>query len=386
MSARPCPLCGYDAAVAPTSGHAAGRAARSAGGASAPGLCPHCGLAPRDRSLARRARGPLTGLVAGLAALPRGAYYLATTPRVKRWLVPPLVLTAVAFLLVFWGLWELVVPLVRHVQDGATGALPLPEGWWKDALDWLLGTAVVKALANLAAWAVFAVVAYLAASLTFSLVYETISGPFLDEIHGRLEERWFERNPRDAIHRPTSLPPGRCGWLTVYAGLPALLALALFAALSGPLAWAFLVVGVPAPFLVAARIEPEYGRWLVWVARLEGGTLWVSLKAVAVAGLVLLAFLPVQLIPGVGYVIFAAAAGFTTALSLMDIPFSRRQWSLRQRISFLVHHLPAVIAFGVVSSLLFVIPLLGPVVMVPAASAGGLWLICRLDKDCLLEG
>jgi uncharacterized protein involved in cysteine biosynthesis len=294
------------------------------------------------------------------------------------------VLTLLSFALVFWGLWHWIVPLVRHVQEGAVAELPLPEGWWKDGLHWLLGTAVMKFLSSLASWVLFGVVSYLAASLTFSLVYEAISGPFLDEIHGRLEERWFGRNPRDAIQRPTDLSPGRCGWITVFAGAPALVALALWFTLDGPWAWALLLIGVPAPFLLAARLVPEYGRWLVWVGRLEGGTLWVSLKAMAVAGMILVAFLPVQLfLPGVGSVFFAAAAGFTTALSLMDIPCSRRQWSLRQRVTFLIYHLPAVTTFGIVASLLFVIPVIGPILMVPAASAGGLWLICKLDKDCL---
>lgn len=376
MSAQPCPLCGYDAAVIPDSG----------GGprGSGPGLCPHCELSPRDSSLAARPKGIFSGVASGLAALPRGAFYLATTPRVKRWLIPPLILTVVTFALVFWGLWELIVPLVHRVQTGATESLPLPEGWMTDGVEWLLRSAAVKLLSNLGAWALFGVVSYLAASLTFSLVYETISGPFLDEIHGRLEERWFVHNPRDAIQRPVTLPPGRCGWITVYAGVPALLLLVVAILASGPLALAVLLLAVPAPFVIAARAVPEYGRWLAWVARLEGGTLWISLKAMAIAAVVLLAFLPVQLIPGFGQLVFAAAAGFTTALSLMDIPFSRRQWSVRQRISFLLHHLPAVTAFGIVSSLLFVIPLIGPILMVPAASAGGLWLICRLDKQHLI--
>ena len=117
----------------------------------------------------------------------------------------------------------------------------------------------------------------------------------------------------------------------------------------------------------------EYGRWLAWIVRLEGGTLWVSLKALAVAGLVLLLFLPLQfLVPGVGQLLFVGAAGFTTALSLLDIPFSRRQWSLRQRLRFLTGQLPAVVTFGGVASLVFVIPLIGPLLMVPAASVGRL--------------
>jgi hypothetical protein len=41
------------------------------------------------------------------------------------------------------------------------------------------------------------------------------------------------------------------------------------------------------------------------------------------------------------------------------------------------------LTFGVVASLVFLVPVMGPVVMVPAASIGGLWLLVRLDKDGL---
>ena len=83
---------------------------------------------------------------------------------------------------------------------------------------------------------------------------------------------------------------------------------------------------------------------------------------------------------GLGSFLFGFLAGFPTALTLLDIPFSRRQWSTAQRISFIRKNFLPVIAFGAVSGLLFVIPLIGPLVMVPSASVGGLWLICRLDK------
>ena len=33
--------------------------------------------------------------------------------------------------------------------------------------------------------------------------------------------------------------------------------------------------------------------------------------------------------------------------------------------------------------LLLAIPVLGPILMVPAASLGGVWLVCRLDKGFL---
>jgi uncharacterized protein involved in cysteine biosynthesis len=369
MNHEPCPLCGYD------------RSPLTAGTAG----CPHCALAPRDRSLAERRRGVATGVAVGLAALPRGVYYLATTAGVKRWLVPPFVLTVGAFALLFYGLWRLVAPLIETVGGGAE--LPLPEGWWKSAAEWLIQSALFQILAHLAGFALFGALAYLAAALAFSLVYEAFAGPFLDEIHGRIEERWFGRNPRDALQRPTSLAPRRCAEISALAGAGALLALVPWWLLDGWLAWLTLLVGAAAALAIAARLEPEYGRWLAWVVRLEGGTLWVSVKAMIVAGLVLLLFLPLQfLVPVVGQFLFAGAAGFTTALSLLDIPFSRRQWSLRQRLRFLTQELPAVVTFGAVSSLVFVVPLVGPILMVPAASAGGLWLICRLDKPGMVYG
>ena len=38
---------------------------------------------------------------------------------------------------------------------------------------------------------------------------------------------------------------------------------------------------------------------------------------------------------------------------------------------------------GIMAGLLFLIPFVGPILMVPAASAGGLWLVCRVDKGFL---
>jgi len=39
--------------------------------------------------------------------------------------------------------------------------------------------------------------------------------------------------------------------------------------------------------------------------------------------------------------------------------------------------------FGATAGLVFAIPLLGPIVAVPAASIGGMWLVIRLDKSFL---
>ena len=50
-----------------------------------------------------------------------------------------------------------------------------------------------------------------------------------------------------------------------------------------------------------------------------------------------------------------------------------------------MRNLPALVSFGTVSGFLLAVPLIGPVLMVPAASIGGLWLVCRLDKSHLRE-
>lgn len=374
MQILPCPLCGYDA--------------RITGGSEEPGAlvpaCPHCGLDSLDATLSQPRASAFGGVMVGLAALPRGLYYLASTAGVKRWLIPPLLLTTGAFVGLFWWFWALITPLIEKLQEYQESDLPpLPEGWLERAGEWFLRSAVLAGLAQAGGLVLFIVVSSLAGLWAFSIVYEAIAGPFLDEIHGRLERRWFGTNPRDSIQRPTDLPSKRCAVITAIAAVPAVAALVGCWWLTGWLLWVTLLVGVPLPFLVAAAVNREYGKWLFWVLRLEGGTLLVSVKAASIAGVVLVLFLPLKFVPVLGYVLFGGAAGFTTALSLLDIPFSRRQWSLKSRISFMLHQLPAMVTFGIVSSLLFVIPVVGPVVMVPAASVGGLWMICRLDKQFL---
>jgi uncharacterized protein involved in cysteine biosynthesis len=376
MNAAPCPLCGY-AAIESRAG--APRASPDGGGNG----CPHCRLAPLEPSL----RGPrshaLEGLGVGLAALPKGLYFLWTTRGVKRWLLPPLLLTLAAFGALFWWLWGWVQRLLVALQQAGGGPPEVDPGWLAQALAWLLKLKLFVWLAQAGSLLAFLLVWAVAAFWAFSIVYEAVSGPFLDEIHGRIESRWFGVDPRNALQRRTTLSPQACALHSSVAGAFALLALIAFGLLQGPLAWVLLLIGLPLPFAVLGLARPEYGRWLLWVVRLEGGTLWVSLKAAAVAGVILLAFLPLKLVPGIGYLLFGCVAGFTTAVSLLDIPLERRGWSLSQRLAFLFHHALAVVALGCVSSLLFVIPAIGPILMVPAASVGGLWMVCKLDKGFL---
>ena len=365
MEVLPCPLCGYDAPDVALRG------------------CPHCRLAPLEPTLRRPRAGTLGGVWTGLAALPRGLVILATTPGVKRWLVPPFVLTLVAFALLFWWLWRWVSHVVEAIHARTAENLPWDEGWLRDATEWVVKSGALAWLAHLGGFLVLLVVGFVAALWAFSIVYEALSGPFLDEVHGRLEERWFGSNPRNALSRPTALPSSRCGALTALAAVPAVGAVVAWWFLEGWPAWVVLVIGVPLPFVALSLFKREYGRWLVWVVGIEVETLWVSVKASLIAGVVLVLFFPLKFVPVVGYVLFGCVAGFCTALSLLDIPLSRRQWRLRSRLAFLARHAPSMVAFGALSSLLFVVPVIGPALMVPAASVGGLWLICRLDKDFL---
>lgn len=380
MKVVPCPLCGYDV-EREARVHAAPDRTALPGGEGSP--CPHCSQNPLEASLRGPRPGTWNGFVTGFAAMPRGLYFLATTPGVKRWLAPPFFLTLTAFGALFWWLWVWVQRLIAELQATGDEGVELDPEWLERALEWLLGLKMFVWLAEAGSVVLFLLVWTVAAFWAFSIVYEAVSGPFLDEIHGRVEARWFGRDPRNAMLRPTAMSPRDCALHSAVAGALSASALVAFALLSGWTAWAVLLLGLPLPFVVLGVVRRDYGRWLLWIVRLEGGTLWVSVKAATVAALVLVLFFPLKFVPGIGYLLFGAVAGFTTAISLLDIPFERRQWSLRQRLGFLVRHAPAVVAFGSTASLLFVVPLIGPVVMVPASSIGGLWLVCRLEKSFL---
>jgi uncharacterized protein involved in cysteine biosynthesis len=317
-----------------------------------------------------------------LRAVPTGLFLLAKTPGLKRFLVPPFLLSLAIFALLFWWAWGGLNALLDAAALQDISALNLEEGWMRDLAAWLLEKQVVVWSARLSGWLIFLFASSLVALYTFSVAYEALSGPFLDEIQGRLEERWFGRNPRNTIQRPTDLPVRRCIALSTAAGIGAGIAVAAWWMLNGPLAW-LVLLAAPLAFAIAVLVEREFGVWLWWILRVEGRTLWVSVKASALALLVLMMFFWLKFIPVVGYILFVALAGFSTAITLLDIPFSRRQWSLEKRLQFMVQQFLPTVAFGAVASLLFLIPILGPILMVPAASIGGQWLICRLDKSSL---
>lgn len=361
MEPLPCPLCGYDA----------------------PGpSCPHCALSASDPTLARPRRGAFSGVGDGVLALGHGLRILVGTRGIKRWLVPPLLLTLVVFVALFAWLWARLQALLEAAKLGDASQLDIGWSWLRAAVSWLIERGVVIWLAHAATWIVFLVGSSLVALWTFSIAYEALAGPFLDEVQGKLEARWFGRDPRDALHKPVELGGARIATRLGAAGALALLGFVQWWRLTGWPAWTWLALA-PLAFVVVGLLDRQFGRWLAWIVKLEAHTTWVGLKASALAGLLMLLFLWLKLIPFLGYFLFAGLAGFATSVSLLDIPFSRRQWSLRQRLQFLVQNLPATIAFGAIASLLFLVPFLGPLVGVPAASVGGLWLVCRRDKNSM---
>ncbi len=369
MTQHPCPRCGYHAPSLP---------------------CPHCAH-PRpegqegavgDPSLRGAPTGPALGAVDGLRAVPTGLFILMTTSGVKRWLIPPLLATTVLFTLLFSWLWALLQDLVAAVDITDPESIGLDEGWLREAVVWILEGGFVTWAAQASSWLLLVALAFIAVLWTFSIIYEALSGPFLDEIQGRLESRWFGADPRSSLERPTDIPTRRCAILSVLAALPATACLTLWWTGAGLVAWLWLA-GIPLSFLLASLLDGRYRSWLAWIIRVEGKTLFVSIKAAGLAGLLLVIFIWVKFIPGVGPALFVILAGFTTALSLLDIPFSRRGWPLAMRLAFLRRNFLPAVAYGIVSGLFFLLPIVGPILMVPSASIGGLWLLCRLDKNNL---
>lgn len=326
MPITPCRLCGYDAPRIP--------GAPNAQNAPNAAECPHCRLEPADASLARgalRARGSFGTVWDGVRAFPAALALLQRTPRALRLLVPPVALTGVLFVLLFTGLYGAIDAAFDAAATSAGTGVEGSAGWFASAVRWTLENPVMGFFAGLGRWVFFLLAAYLLAVWTFSLVYELVAGPFLDEIQARIEARWFGSDPRANLAPAGSRPRRLLGWI-----------------------------------------------------RAESSALFVSLEAALFTGVLLVLFFWVKFIPAVGVPLFFAIAGFATAVGLLDIPFSRRRWSLGQRLRFVRHHIAPVTAFGLTASALFVfLPLVGLLVTVPLASIGGLWLVCRLDKSFL---
>lgn len=322
-------------------------------------------------------------VVDGLNALPRGALLLLRTPATKRLLVPPLVLTLFAFA----ALLDVLHAGLARWLDAAATSDPgfLGDGWLRAWLGPWVESGGLAWLADAGSWVV-SVLATLALSyFAFSVVYEAVSGPFLDEIQARIEERWYGVDPLAALEGALEVPLSRRIAWSVLGGAAGVLVLAVLwprggagRALSVPLALM--------PLAILSRLDRPFGRWLGTLVWNETRMLLVSIQAAVVSGLVLLVALPLQLVPIVGLFAWTLAAGFAASLTILDIAFSRRRWTLRQRMRFLRREMAGLCVFGAVSGAVFSVPVIGPILLLPAASIGGQWFLCRRDKSYLRPG
>jgi uncharacterized protein involved in cysteine biosynthesis len=380
MRTVPCAVCGYHAPEP---------------------ACPHCGPAPLEPSLAAPVAGPLSGVRDGLLAMPKGLRVLLFTRGIKRWLVPPLLLTAVVLVAALaWAFSALGTALDAALPDALEfGAQEwewlqgLAEGWsWLHTallavfggLEWFVNVAWGFLTSRPLTWLTYFLVGSLITWYSFSLAYEAFAGPFLDEVQARLEHDWFGADPRSRLERPNDIPSERCVRLSLLAGAGLVLALGVLV-FGGGARWLALPLAA-LPLFAATRLDRRYGPWLRWVIRVEARAAWASLQATFVTLVMIVLALPLYFVPFAGYFLFAGVCGFATAVGLLDIPFERRGWALGQRLRFLGRNLPAMLAFGVAAGVLLAIPIVGPVLMVPSASIGGLWLLCRLDKAHLRPG
>ena len=357
----PCPVCGYHAPEA---------------------FCRHCNSVPHEPSL----RGPpprgWQAWLAGAQALPRGAWILLRTPRVKRWLVPAVMLTCLVFVVLLVLALGGVNALLDTLRAGESAEPDADAGWWARSLHWMSGSGIVMGLLQGSAFIVVAVVFAFVALWTFSVIYEAIGGPFFDTIQGRIESRWFGLDPRETLQPRPEIATSRATWLTAVCGIAAAALVVAFFAWSSGWAW-FLLLLLPLPFLVAGKRDPAYGAWLARTVGTEARSLMVSVQASIVSLVIMLLLVWVLFIPLVGYPTFSAIAGFAASITLIDIPCSRRRWSLGQRLRFVFGNFGAVLLLGVATSFVFIVPILGPIVGIPCASIGGQWLLCRLDKSRL---
>jgi uncharacterized protein involved in cysteine biosynthesis len=363
MRARviPCPVCGYDAPEA---------------------FCRHCGGAPREATLRGAPPRGWKAALAGIQALPMGAWILLKTPRVKRMIVPAVVLTFIAFGVLLGGALEGAHALVAHMKRAGPDQIAADAGWFAKSLHAAAGSGVVMAVVEGGALVLTLVVLVFVGVWTFSVVYEAIGGPFFDTIQGRIEVRWFGKDPRETLQPRAEIAASRATWMTIVCAAAAIALVAAFFAWRSGLAW-LLLLCVPAPFLVAGRLDATYGAWLARTVGTEGRSLLVSLQASLVSLVIMALLVWVYFIPFIGYPMFSGLAGFAASITLIDIPCSRRSWTLGQRLRFVFGNFVPVLLLGVATSFVFIVPILGPIVGIPCASIGGQWLLCRLDKSRL---
>ncbi|MGB8332698.1 MAG: EI24 domain-containing protein [Polyangiales bacterium] len=112
------------------------------------------------------------------------------------------------------------------------------------------------------------------------------------------------------------------------------------------------------------------------------------LKLLVYLGVVGPMFLASFFIPGLGQVVSLVGFALTAiylGIDYVDWPAARRNWSVRDRISFAVRQLPAIAGFGMGIWLLLFIPLVNLLFM-PSAVAGGTMLFLALGDSAGVVG
>ncbi|MEZ5976898.1 MAG: EI24 domain-containing protein [Planctomycetota bacterium] len=341
----PCPACGH-----PRDG----------------AICRLCGGAPADRRLERRARAVHEQVSAGLVAPFVGLGALFELRGVKRWIVPPTVASALVLVGLLLWLWE-------EIASWTSGGerVDLDMGWfsWMETpVEWVVNLPWMRSGGVLA----FVLVAALVWWFGYAIVFEVLAGPFLSRMHGRAEEHWLggaakEGDPfesRGLLITMAAASLGALGAWIAFGAFGGVAALAMFAA----------------PLVVALLLLPRFRTWFVPFVATEGRSALQGLVVAGVALVGMVLFLPFHLVPVVGSWIAAGGAGFFLALGSLDLALDRRGWSLDRRFGLARRRVPALLAFGALCAFLFGVPVIGPLVMLPAASLGGAWLVCKLDK------
>jgi uncharacterized protein involved in cysteine biosynthesis len=310
----------------------------------------------------------------GLVALPRGLSLLMGTPGWMWLLALPTVGSCALLALVGSALWRFGADRWGRWQEQPPD---FGDGPWAERGESLVAAAADSSWTSGLAGVLGALLLLVFGWYLFALAFEVVLGPFLDELHGRVERRRYGREDVERAGRPPGLSTAQVTRRSSIAG-----ALAIALSLGGWLAVSPRVglLLAPAPFLGASLLEPAYGRWLIWALGVEGRLLAVGLGIAAFALVLVVALLPVTLLPVVGVPLYALGVGFGTALSLLDLPAARRGWSVGLRWRFARRHALPLALFGAFSSLLFAIPLVGVLLGVPSASLGALWLLERLEK------
>jgi CysZ protein len=95
--------------------------------------------------------------------------------------------------------------------------------------------------------------------------------------------------------------------------------------------------------------------------------------------IVLVVFLPVLLIPGVGVILYLAPTAYIEALGALDATFGRKGMGLEEKRAWMRRRRVRVAGFGGAILAANLIPL-GALLIVPAAAAGGALLVVR-DTD-----